>query len=251
MAAEPPAPPDAAPWTEPTTGYWQSLLPGWPEGRPPAPPYRFGYPVRLPDGRVLVLPLRRLPDGESAVASLIANQAAFPVVAALADGIAALAAGSRPEVVVGLPTLGLAFAPLVAERLGHARFVPLGYSRKFWYDDALSEPVRSITSPDAGKRIFLDPNQVALLRGRRIVVVDDAVSSGATMAATVRLFRRLGLEIGAIVVAMEQTQRWREALAAVGADLPDKVRGVFACPLFRRGADGWSPVDPEAPRREI
>ena len=38
----------------------------------------------------------------------------------------------------------LSFAALVAERLGQSRYVPLGYSRKFWYDDALSEPVGQI-----------------------------------------------------------------------------------------------------------
>jgi hypothetical protein len=52
------------------------------------PPYRFGYPVSLPCGRTLILPLRRLPDGNRAVASLIANQALNIVVAALTDHMA-------------------------------------------------------------------------------------------------------------------------------------------------------------------
>lgn len=247
MTTEPPDPTDAARWTEPTTGYWQALLPGWPGGAPPRPPFRFGYPVGLPDGRVLVLPLRALPGGAGAVASLIANQASFAVVSALADAMAALAAEARPDVIVGLPTLGLAFAPLVAERLGHPRFVPLGYSRKFWYDEALSEPVASLTSPGDGKRLYLDPNQVALLRGRRVVVVDDAVSSGTTIAATARLFGRLSLDVAAIVVAMAQTERWRAPLAAAGPDLPGRVRSVFSCPRFTAGAGGWAPASEPGP----
>ncbi|RVU14250.1 phosphoribosyltransferase [Methylobacterium oryzihabitans] len=230
-------------WTEPTTGYWQTLLPDWPGGRPPTPPYRFGYPVRLPDGRVLVLPIRPLPDGTHAVASLIANQASFAVVRALAGFMARAADEAGAETIVGLPTLGLAFAPLVAEDLGHARYVPLGYSRKFWYEDRLSEPVASITSPGGGKRIFVDPNQLDLLRGRRIVVVDDAVSSGTTAAAVARLFGRLGLDVAAIVVAMRQTQRWRAPLAAVDPALPDRVRGVFDCPRLAATAEGWVPVE--------
>jgi hypothetical protein len=129
--------------TWPTTTYWQRLLDGWPDGVEPRPPYRFDYPVRLPDGRVLLLPLRELPEGGRAVASLIANQASFGVVSALADHMADLARTAGIDIVVGVPTLGLAFAPLVAERLGHERFAPLGYSRKFWYEDALSEPVFS------------------------------------------------------------------------------------------------------------
>lgn len=233
---------DAPSWTEPTTGYWQELMPDWPDGREPAPPFRFRYPVRLPDRRVLCLPLRQLPGGEGAVASLIANQASLAVVGALAGFMAELAREIDVEVVVGLPTLGLAFVPLVAAALGKSRYVPLGYSRKYWYDEALSEPVSSLTSPGEGKRLYLDPNQLALLRDRRILVVDDAVSSGRTIAATVRLFERLSLRIAGIVVAMEQGSLWREALAAVEPDLPDRVRGVFACPRFRRTPEGWVPV---------
>ena len=132
-------------FTEPTTGHWQSLSQEIPARFSATPPYRFGYPVRLPCGRFLVLPLRRLPDGNRAVASLIANQASNAVIAALADQMAAQARTLDVDLVVGLPTLGLAFASLVAERLGQSRYVPLGYSRKFWYEDALSEPVTSIT----------------------------------------------------------------------------------------------------------
>ena len=75
-------------YTEPTTGYWQDLTPEVPARFSATPPYRFGYPVSLPCGRILVLPLRRLPDGDRAVASLIANQASHLVVATLADHMA-------------------------------------------------------------------------------------------------------------------------------------------------------------------
>ena len=156
-------------YTEPTTGYWQDLTPEIPARFSATPPYRFGYPVTLPCGRILVLPLRRLPDGDRAVASLIANQASNLVVAALADHMATQARAFDAAIIVGLPTLGLAFASLVAERLGQPRYVPLGYSRKFWYDDALSEPVTSITSPEAGKKLRLDPNLLPLIEGRRVV----------------------------------------------------------------------------------
>jgi hypothetical protein len=121
-------------FTEPTTGYWQELTLDIPARFAAAPPYRFGYPVRLPDERVLVLPLRQLPAGDTAVASLIANQASHAVVAALADHMAAQAGSFDAEIVIGLPTLGLAFASLVAVRFGQPRYVPLGYSRKFWYE---------------------------------------------------------------------------------------------------------------------
>jgi len=235
-------------FTEPTTGYWQELVHEVAPRFATKPPFRFGYPVRLPDSRVLVLPLRELPEGDTAVASLIANQASNSVVTALADHMAMLARGLGAELVVGLPTLGLAFAALVAERLGHSRYVPLGYSRKFWYDDALSEPVHSITSPEAGKRLRLDPNLLPLLEGRQIVLVDDAISTGATAVAATGLLQRIGARIAGMAVAMKQTNRWEAVVATLPR--PIAVRAVYGCPLFRRGDDGWWPVpetQPETP----
>jgi adenine/guanine phosphoribosyltransferase-like PRPP-binding protein len=228
-------------YTEATTGYWQELTPEVPARFAAKPPYRFGYPVTLPCGRILVLPLRQLPDGDRTVASLIANQASHLVVAALADHMATQARAFDAEIIVGLPTLGLAFASLVAERLGQPRYVPLGYSRKFWYDDALSEPVSSITSPEAGKKLRLDPNLLPLIEGRRVVLVDDAISTGATAIAAVRLLRTIGAEIAGMVVAMKQTNRWQAATA------PLPVRAVYGCPLFQRGEDGWIPLTETQP----
>jgi len=223
-------------YTEPTTGYWQDLTPEVPTRFSVTPPYRFGYPVTLPCGRILVLPLRPLPDGDRAVASLIANQASNLVVGALADHMATQARALDAAIIVGLPTLGLAFASLVAERLGQPRYVPLGYSRKFWYDDALSEPVTSITSPEAGKKLRLDPNLLPLIEGRRVVLVDDAISTGATAIAAIRLLQKVGAETAGMVVAMKQTNRWEASAAA----LP--VRAVYGCPLFQRSDTGWMPL---------
>jgi adenine/guanine phosphoribosyltransferase-like PRPP-binding protein len=232
-------------YTEPTTDYWQDLTPEIPARFSATPPYRFGYPVSLPCGRTLVLPLRRLPDGHHAVASLIANQASHLVVAALADHMATQARALDAEIIVGLPTLGLAFASQVAERLGQSRYVPLGYSRKFWYEDALSEPVTSITSPEAGKQLRLDPNLLPLIEGRRVALVDDAISTGATTVAAVHLLRKVGVEMAGMIVAMKQTNRWEAPVAALSAPL--KVRAVYGCPLFLRGDAGWMPLTETQP----
>src|SRR5260370_42574425 len=74
-------------YTEPTSGYWQDLTPEIPTRFSAPPPYRFGYPVSLPCSRILVLPLRRLPRGNRAVASPLANQPSKIVIAALAHHI--------------------------------------------------------------------------------------------------------------------------------------------------------------------
>lgn len=225
-----------------TSSFWQRLDDHATVGGLLAPPFVDRFPARLPDGRFLVLPLRRLPDDpERAVASFLANQASFGVVDALAAHMSDAARDLAPELIVGLPTLGLTFAPLVAARLGFERYVPLGYSRKYWYDEALSVPVRSITTPDASRRLYLDPHLRALAAGRRVLLVDDAVSTGGTAAAALALLRGLGAEVAGLVVAMLQGERWRARLAQIDPGAAGRVRGVFASPGLRAGGGGWWP----------
>lgn len=233
---------DTGHFTQPTTDFWQEILPADHQAGQAAAPFRHGYPARLPDGRILMLPLRALPDGERAVASLIANQAAFDVIDALSAHMAEAARTLNGTVVIGVPTLGLAFAPLVARRLGQGRYLPLGYSRKYWYREALSERVRSVTTPGQDKRVHIDPNLLALLRGQRAILVDDAVSSGSTLAAVLALLARLDCDIAGIVVAMRQGTAWRARLGEIDPALPGRVRGVLAAPIFRRVAEGWDTV---------
>jgi adenine/guanine phosphoribosyltransferase-like PRPP-binding protein len=227
-------------FTETTTDYWQAFvtedeLPA--DQRPDAGPWRNAFPAKLPDGRVLLLPIRQVvTDASRAYASLIANQASLAVSDALGVMLARLLAPYRPEVVVGLPTLGLSFAQTVARELGLERLVPLGYSRKFWYEDELSAPVRSVTTPESVKRVYLDPNLLPLLQGRRVVLVDDVVSSGATLDAPWRLIESVGAEVLACGVVMRQSRRWVESL---GPERAARVVGVFDTPLLRAVSEGW------------
>ncbi len=224
-----------------TTGYWQEIVAAEALTLPAEPPYSRAYPARLPDGRYLVLPLRGVPaDPQRCVASLIANHASLDVVETLAGFMAERARVFNAEVVVGLPTLGLAFAPLVARGLGFTRYVPFGYSRKYWYDESLAVPVRSLTTPDAGKLLYVDPNLAGALRGRRVLVVDDAVSTGQTMASALTLLQRCQAQVAGIVVAMCQGDRWRTRLVdAHGAPIP--LACAFESPRMQRVAGGWAP----------
>lgn len=227
-------------FTEPTTDYWQRILDRAEVEHRLSPPYRYRYPARLPDGRYLDLPIRRLRhEPQFAVASFIANHASFQVVRALTGFMVELARALAPDVVVGLPTLGLTFAPGVAEGLGLVQYAPFGYSRKFWYDDALSVPSRSITTPGGGKNLYVDPNVVPRISGKRVVIVDDAVSTGQTLVAAMALCRLAGAEPAAAVVAMVQTERWRHALEHHAPGWPGDVRGVFESHRFALTDAGW------------
>ena len=230
---------NAAPTTAPTAtaAFWQELLPEAPADA--EPPWLHSVPVPLPDGRWLRLPVRALPhEPGHAVASLLCNHASLLVLDALAMQLAAQVAHLGAEVVVGLPTLGLALAPGVARALGHARYVPMGYSRKFWYDDALSAAVVSITSPTPGKRVYLDPHLRPLVEGRRVLLVDDAISTGRTANAPWDLLESLGARVLALGVVMRQGRRWVDELGPARAG---RVIGVLDSPLLQADIGGWVP----------
>lgn len=216
--------------------FWQDIHPA--SSFDPSGPHEACFPATLDDGRQMLLPIRTLADGQHGIASLIINQASFAVLRALAEDVASKLQAYRPEVVVGLPTLGLTLAAAVAEALGHTRYVPLGTSRKFWYEDELSVPLTSITTPHQQKRLYVDPRMLPLIRGKRVALIDDVMSSGASMAAGLSLLATIGVEPVAIGAAMLQTDRWRVAIAAVGAQWPERVVGAFSTPLLVRGADG-------------
>ena len=197
------------------------------------------FAAKLPDGRHLTLPLRDF--GDTAVAGLIANQASFAVLDQVAAWVAANAAPLRPEVVVGLPTLGHTVGAAVARALGHAGWVAPSTTRKRWYDDALSVPLGSITAPAAGanaaRRMWLDPRLLDRLQGRRrVLLVDDVISTGQSAQAGLALLRAAGVEPVGLAVAMIQGDLWR---AAWPGAVP--VVAAFATPRFRRVAGGWMP----------
>ena len=225
-----------------TIDFWQSIEPAG--TYPTSGPFTDFYPATLPGGRQLRLPLRILPgDGTHGVAGLICNQASFVVLDALIDALTMIVAPLDPDLIIGVPTLGLPVAEGVARRLGHCRIVPLSTSRKFWYHEELSEALASITTPERRKSLYIDPRMLPVLEAaKRVVVIDDVISSGQSTIATLRLLRKAGIAPLVVGVVMEQGQNWRSKLAEGDPAWPQLVRGVFRSPLVQRRDDGWWPV---------
>jgi len=216
--------------------FWQDVHPAGSFDR--AGPFSGFFPATLDDGRQIRLPIRPLADGEHALASLIINQASFDVQDALAADLAPKLAAFRPEVIVGLPTLGLTLAAAVARALGYARYVPLGTSRKFWYDESLSVPLSSITTPEQQKRLYVDPRMLPLIKGKRVALVDDVISSGTSIVSGLTLMASLGIEPVVIGAAMLQSERWHDRLDTFGPEWRPRVAGVFRTPMLKKAGEG-------------
>lgn len=211
--------------------FWQELLP--PEN-PPQRVWQEYYAAPLRDGRTMILPLRDF--GARGFAGFIANQASFIVLDTLARWIANDVSALKPNIVVGLPTLGHAIGAAVARALGHTNWVAPGTTHKLWYDETLSIPTHSVTSPAAGRSMWLDPRLIERLSGRRVLLVDDVVTTGSSARAGLALLARAGIVPVALAVAMTQGEEWRSHW-----DTAIPVYAAFATPQFQREAHGWIP----------
>jgi len=147
--------------------------------------------------------------------------------------LAAVLAPLSPEVVVSVATMGIPLAIEVSRSLGLNDYVILHKTPKIHLGDSLSEPVRSITT-GSRQTLRMDPARIPSVSGRRVVVVDDIVSTGASMSAALALIRRAGGTPVAIGTLMTEGSAWREALGPDAA----LVRSLGALPVFRPDPSG-------------
>src|SRR5580692_6460247 len=140
---------------------------------------------------------------------------------------------AAPDIVVSVASVGIPLAIEASRALGLDDYVILHKTPKIHLGETWSEPVVSITT-DRQQRLRMDPARVDAVRGRRVAVVDDVISTGASTLAALRLVRRIGAEPVVIGTLMTEGTGWRSAL---GADA-DLVRALGSMPLFRPAADG-------------
>jgi adenine phosphoribosyltransferase len=140
---------------------------------------------------------------------------------------------SRPEIVVSVATMGIPLAIETSRALGLDDYVILHKTPKIHLGEAWAEPVRSITT-DAAQKLRVDPGRVDAVRGRRVAVVDDVISTGASLAAALRLVRRMEAEPVVIGTLMTEGGGWQQALGPDAA----LVRSLGAMPLFRPDGAG-------------
>ena len=171
--------------------------------------------------------------GATAVAGLIVNQASFTVTAHLAAWLAHTVVPWQTDLVVTLPTLGHITGSTLARALGHPNWAALGTSRKLCYDEALSAPLASITTPGPRRRLCLAPRLLRRLQNR-LLLVDDVTSTGASLRAALTLLEAANLALIDLAVTILQTTRWQATLPT----LP--LAAAFATPFFTRDGDGWT-----------
>lgn len=138
------------------------------------------------------------------------------------------------QAVASAATLGISVGADVARSLGLSRQYVLQKTHKKHLSDALVEPLESLTT--AGDQVLrLDSRWVSELDGKRVVFVDDVVSSGGSCAAALRLLRAAGARVVAIAAVLVEGDSWRTKLQE-DAGL---VVYLAKIPIFKRRGAGW------------
>jgi adenine phosphoribosyltransferase len=137
------------------------------------------------------------------------------------------------DIVATVATMGIPVAVEVTRHLGLDQYVVLHKTPKIHLADAVSEPVRSITT-DVDQRLLFDRARIKDVQGKRVAIVDDVISTGASTGAALRLLRSIGANIVAIGTLVTEASLWRTSL---GEDAP-KVRALGSIPVFRPDGSG-------------
>jgi len=130
-----------------------------------------------------------------------------PAFKAAIDGLLARIGGRAVDVVVGMESRGFIFGAPVAYALG-VGFVPVRKLGK------LPSDVVSVEYDLEYGSATLEMHKDALAPGARVLVVDDLLATGGTVAGTIDLVKQLKGEIVAVAFLIELTAlRGRERLA--------------------------------------
>ena len=136
-------------------------------------------------------------------------------------------AGADVDIVVAPATLGIPIAIAVSRALGLDDYLILQKSRKVHLGDALEAPVHAITSTTSSA-LLLDRARLHAVQGKRVLFVDDVISTGSSVQAALALLESAGAEIAGIGSLLVEGEGWPEVLAPY----EDRLVALGRIPVF-------------------
>lgn len=168
-------------------------------------------------GLIRILPNIRLNEKLSIASFVVLGDAE------LIQATAPLLVSKLPEVdlLVGAEAKGIPLVHEMSRLMGLSRYVVVRKSIKAYMQDAMFDSVQSITTTSE-QIMVLDRLDVDRIKGKRIALIDDVISTGASLATMERLVE----QAGGIVVA-------KAAILAEGdAALRDDILYLEKLPVF-------------------
>ncbi len=95
------------------------------------------------------------------------------------------------DIIITAESKGLQLAHVVARELGQDYYAVCRKSKKLYMQDGLHTSVQSITTGEI-QTLYLSKHDADLLRGRRVAIVDDVVSTGGSLKGIEDIVRLAG-----------------------------------------------------------
>ncbi len=98
------------------------------------------------------------------------------------------------DYIITAESKGIPLAQEMARLNGDAKWMLARKGVKLYMQDVVSVEVKSITT-SAVQKLYLDGNDAAMMRGKRVLIVDDVISTGESLHALEELVNAAGGEI--------------------------------------------------------
>lgn len=114
------------------------------------------------------------------------------------------------EILITAESKGIPLVHEMARQNGNMKYLIARKSSKLYMQNPISIEVHSITT--ATKQVlYLDEADSILMRGKRVVIVDDVISTGESLRAVEKLVREAGGEVvGKMAILAEGDAKYRE-----------------------------------------
>lgn len=107
------------------------------------------------------------------------------------------------DVIITAESKGIPVAHEMARQNGKARYVVARKGLKVYMPNPISVPVNSITTLSS-QQLYLGEDEVNLLNGKKVLIVDDVISTGNSLLALEKLVEKAGgILVGKMAVLAE------------------------------------------------
>ena len=96
------------------------------------------------------------------------------------------------EVVITAESKGLQLAHCIARELGQRYYAVARKSKKLYMQDGIETTIESSITTGKEQKLYLSKHDVELIKGKKVAIVDDVVSTGASLLGLEALVEKAG-----------------------------------------------------------
>ena len=96
------------------------------------------------------------------------------------------------DVLITAESKGLQLTHVVARELGHPYYAVARKSKKLYMQDGIEIAIESSITTGKEQRLYLSKHDTDLIRGKKVGIVDDVVSTGASLLGLEALVEKAG-----------------------------------------------------------